>query len=50
MWVYGYDVETKQQSSQWKSFASPHPKKDQVCPNVKAMLIDVSQSSGQYSV
>jgi hypothetical protein len=27
-WVYGYDVETKQQSSHWKSPASPHPPKE----------------------
>jgi histone-lysine N-methyltransferase SETMAR len=26
-WVYGYDPETKQQSSQWKSPNSPRPKK-----------------------
>jgi histone-lysine N-methyltransferase SETMAR len=26
-WVYGYDPETKQQSSQWKSSNSPRPKK-----------------------
>jgi hypothetical protein len=26
-WVYGYDPETKQQSSQWKSPSSPRPKK-----------------------
>ena len=25
-WVYGYDPETKQQSSQWKSPGSPRPK------------------------
>jgi len=25
-WVYGYDPETKQQSSQWKSPTSPRPK------------------------
>jgi hypothetical protein len=30
--VYGYDFQSKQQSSQWKSSASPHPKKAQeVC-------------------
>jgi hypothetical protein len=28
-WVYGYDIETKQESSPWKSSASPHPKKTQ---------------------
>jgi histone-lysine N-methyltransferase SETMAR len=26
-WVYGYNPETKQQSSQWKSPNSPRPKK-----------------------
>ena len=26
-WVYGYDVETKAQSSQWKYTESPRPKK-----------------------
>jgi histone-lysine N-methyltransferase SETMAR len=26
-WVYGYDPETKQQSSKWKSPNSPRPKK-----------------------
>ena len=25
-WVYGYDVETKMQSSQWKGKGSPRPK------------------------
>lgn len=38
-WVYGYDVETKVQSSQWKSTSSPTPKKArQVKSNVKVML------------
>jgi hypothetical protein len=38
--VYGYDPETKQQSSQWKSPNSPRPKKArQVRSNVKSMLI-----------
>jgi len=37
---YGYDPETKQQSSQWKSASSPRPKKArQVQSNVKTMLI-----------
>ena len=37
---YGYDPETKQQSSQWKSASSPRPKKArQVQSNVKNMLI-----------
>ena len=39
-WCYGYDPETKQQSSQWKSPGSPRPKKvRQVKSNVKTMLI-----------
>lgn len=39
-WMYGYDPETKQQSSQWKSPESPRPKKcGQVKSNVKSMLI-----------
>jgi len=39
-WVYGYDVETKRQSSQWKSSNSPRPKKArQARSNVKTMLI-----------
>jgi len=39
-WVYGYDPETKQQSSQWKLPNSPWPK--EACrfrSNVKSMLI-----------
>ena len=39
-WVYGYNSETKQQSSQWKSPMSPRPKKArQVKSNVKSMII-----------
>lgn len=39
-WVYDYDIETKRQSSQWKSVTSPRPKKArQVRSNVKTMLI-----------
>jgi hypothetical protein len=39
-WIYGYDPETKQQSSQWKCPSSPQPKKvRQVKSNVKSMLI-----------
>jgi hypothetical protein len=39
-WVYGYDPETKQHSSQWKSPNSPQLKKArQVRSNVKSMLI-----------
>ena len=38
-WVYGYDVETKAQSSQWKHTKSPRPKKArQVRSNVKVLL------------
>lgn len=38
-WVYGYDVETKVQSSQWKTKFSPTPKKArQLKSNVKVML------------
>lgn len=39
-WCYGYDPETKQQSSQWNTPASPRPKKArQVRSNIKTMLI-----------
>ena len=38
-WVYGYDPETKFQSSQWEHPESPRPKKRrQVRSNVKVML------------
>ncbi|UYV74077.1 hypothetical protein LAZ67_11002043 [Cordylochernes scorpioides] len=38
-WVYGYDVETKAQSSQWKLAHEPKPKKArQVRSNVKVLL------------
>ena len=38
-WVYGYDVEAKAQSSQWKYTESPRPKKArQVQSNVKVLL------------
>ena len=38
-WVYGYDVETKAQSSQWKHTESPRPKKArQVRSNVKILF------------
>ncbi|XP_053965880.1 uncharacterized protein LOC128868138 [Anastrepha ludens] len=38
-WVYGYDVETKAQSSQWKLPYEPRPKKErQVRSNVKVLL------------
>jgi metal-dependent amidase/aminoacylase/carboxypeptidase family protein len=35
-WIYGYDLETKQKSSQWKSPNSLIPKKAR---QVKSMLI-----------
>ncbi|KAL4090154.1 hypothetical protein QTP88_025053 [Uroleucon formosanum] len=39
-WVYGYDPETKAQSSQWKTKFSPRPKKARkVRSSVKTMLI-----------
>lgn len=39
-WCYGYDPETKQQSSQWKTPTSPRPKNArQVRSNIKTMLI-----------
>jgi hypothetical protein len=38
-WVYGYDLETKVQSSQWKHSSSPRPKKTQrVGSKVKVLL------------
>lgn len=38
-WVYGYDVETKTQSSQWKTKSEPRPKKArQVRSNVKVLI------------
>ena len=39
-WVYGYDPETKQQSSQWKGPTSPRPKKGRLVRNkTKVMLL-----------
>ena len=38
-WVYGYDVETKMQSSQWVGKGSPRPKKARMCRSkIKVML------------
>ncbi|XP_037570474.2 uncharacterized protein LOC119452325 [Dermacentor silvarum] len=46
-WVYGYDPETKSQSSQWKHSTSPRPKKArQVRSNVKVMLTAFFDSRG----
>jgi len=39
-WVYGYDVETKMQSSQWMGKESPQPKKAQMSrPKIKVLLV-----------
>ncbi|GFT99722.1 protein GVQW3 [Trichonephila clavipes] len=46
-WVYGYDPETKQQSSQWKTPGSPRPKKErQVRSKIKVMLIVFFDADG----
>jgi len=46
-WVYGYDPETKQMSSQWKTASSPRPKKAwQVKSNVTTMLIAFFDTDG----
>ena len=46
-WVYGYDPETKAQSSQWKSPESPRPKKArQSRSNVKVILTLLSEHEG----
>ena len=46
-WVYGYDPETKFQSSQWKSPGSQRPKKArQSRSHVKVMLIVFFDISG----
>ena len=46
-WVYGYDLEIKQMSSQWNTASSPRPKKvRQVKSNVKTMLIVFFDTDG----
>jgi len=41
-WVYGYDSETRVQSSQWKSPISPHAKNArQSRSNIKVMMMIV---------
>jgi len=46
-WVYGYDPETKQMSSQWKTASSPRPKKArQVKSNVKTTLMAFFYNDG----
>ena len=51
-WVYGYDMETKVQSSQWTSKTSPRPKKARqarskikVLLTVFLMLVELSTTS-----
>ena len=46
-WVYGYDIEIKAQSSQWKHSEEPRPKKaHQVRSNVKVLLIVLFECNG----
>jgi hypothetical protein len=46
-WIYSYDPETKQQSSQWKSLQSPRAKKArQVWSSTRSMLIVFSNMKG----
>ena len=46
-WVYGYDTDTKQHSSQWKRPTSPRPKKGrQVRSKTKVMLMAFFDSEG----
>ena len=46
-WCYGYELESKQQSRQWKSPNSPRLKKaQQVCSSVKRMLISFFEVDG----
>lgn len=46
-WVYGYDPETKTQSSQWKSPNSPRPKKARMSRSrIKTMLVTFFDSRG----
>lgn len=46
-WVYGYDPETKMQSSQWKSPTSPRPKKARMSKsNIKVMLVTFFDNQG----
>jgi len=46
-WVYGYDPETKQQSSQWKGPTFPWPKKGrQVRSKTKVILLAFFESEG----
>jgi Holliday junction resolvasome RuvABC DNA-binding subunit len=50
-WVYGYNLETKQQSSQWKSPSSLCPKMAmQVHSNIKGTLIILFISTGLFAM
>ena len=50
-WCYGYDPETKQASSQWKTPTSPRPKKArQVRSNVKMMPIVFFRCSRNHAL
>ena len=40
-WVYGYDPETKRQSSQWKHPESPRPKKARQVPSKMKVMLTV---------
>jgi len=45
-WVYGYDVETKMQLSQWMGKGSPRPKKGMDESKIKVMLVVFSDRKG----
>ena len=46
-WIYGYDPETKRQSSQWKHAGSPRPKKAKQSKSThKFLMIPFFDSSG----
>jgi uncharacterized membrane protein YukC len=48
-WVYGYDLETKQMSFQWKTASSPRTKKERlVKSNLKTMLIAFFDTDGPF--
>jgi hypothetical protein len=50
-WIYGYDPETKQQLSQWKSLQTPRAKKVwHVQSSTKSMLIGFFQCEGDCSL
>ena len=40
-WIYGYDPETKAQSSQWKSPESPRPKKARQSRSIVKVMLTV---------